>query len=131
MTDCYFYDYSSVVSLCSIPNNNIVLLIFYYHVEDLFTNEECTPNGSKCDLVQIFQIIPDSFWILRDSSLPSSSKSYDHEIPYHLGNDKKNVTFLSSFSNQVNLKNDSSVNHLYGNCKFIYSEHMYNIAKML
>ena len=128
MTDCYFYDDPIVVSLCSIPN--YIIFIFHYLVEDLFTNEECTPNGSKCDLVQIFKIIPDSFWILRDSSLSSSSTSYDHENPYHLTNDKKNVTFLSSSSNQVNLKNDSSVNHLYGNCKSISSEHMYNIAKI-
>ena len=34
-------------------NLNVTLYVFS---EDLFTNEECKPKGSKCDLVQIFHI---------------------------------------------------------------------------
>ena len=122
MDSIHFYSY--FLMFHSISDQGLLLFS-----EDLFDSEDCTPNGSKCDLVQIFQILPTISTATSISTLLPSSNYYNQTIPSHnpLVKGNKNDKTISSLSsnNRPNLNHigSISINHnRHGNCKKIINE---------
>ena len=106
---------------------------FYFSIftEDLIDNEDCKPNGSKCDLVQIFQIFSDSLTNPSTSSISLPTSNYnDQTISGHNSlpmkkDDDENISFLFSSNNRPNLnQTGSSSIYRYGTCNIIFNEQL-------
>ena len=107
------------------------IFFFFLISEDLFDYEDCKPNGSKCDLVQIFLILQNPITTPSVSTLLPSTIYRNQTITSHnplvMSRDDNDAEMLFSVSskNRPNLnKNGSySINHnRHKNCNIIFNE---------
>jgi len=106
-------------------------IYFFLISEDLFDYEDCKPNGSKCDLVQIFQIRQNPITTPSVSTLLPSTIYPNQTIPSHnplvmsWGDDDVKMFFSVSSNNRPNLNKTGfySINHYrHKNCNLIFNE---------